>query len=100
MQPDNGNHVGKRLFGGSFLPDDDHQQLGNKYTIDLHFDGIGAFAPKVAQREVLLDLFEQQLDHPSVFVDGGDLISRQGKIVGHVGIHFTVLCFKQDAPEF
>ena len=76
MQAGNGDHVGKGLSGSGFLSDDDHKKLGYEYTIDLHLDGIGALSPEVPQRKDLFDLLEQQLDHPSVFVNGRYLAGR------------------------
>ena len=74
--------LAKGLFRSGFFSDNDHQKLGYEYAIDLHFDGVGTLSPEVSQRKILFDLFEQQLDHPPVFIDNGYLGGGQRKIVG------------------
>ena len=68
VQSDHCDHVGERLPRLRLFPDHHYQQLGHQYAVDLHLDSIGALSPEVPQREVLLYLFEQAFDHPTVFV--------------------------------
>jgi hypothetical protein len=42
-------------------------------AVHLHFYRIATVTPKIAQRKILLYLFEQQLYHPAVFINGGYL---------------------------
>ena len=48
---------------------DHKKQIGYESDPDLDFNGIGALSIEVSQREVLLDLFEQQfyLPAPAVY---------------------------------
>ena len=99
MQPDHRDHVGKGFPGSGLLSDYHHQQLGDQHTVHLHFDGIAAVAPKVAQWKILLYLLEQQLNHPAVLINGGDLRGRQCKVVGDKHIHFAFFGFVGNAPQ-
>jgi hypothetical protein len=76
MLPYHCDHVGKRLSCLRLFPDHHHPSLRDQQTVDLYLDRIRTLSIKIPQREVVLDLLEQQLDHPPLLVDDGDLLRR------------------------
>ena len=63
------------------LPDH-QQQIGDECDQYLYLDGDGALAIEVAQREVLLDLLEQQFDFPALAANPDDVLYFHFHVVG------------------
>ena len=61
---------------------DHDQQVGDERHPDLYLDGIGALPVEVPQREVLLELLEEQLYLPSLAVDFDDVLHLHLHVVG------------------
>ena len=61
---------------------DHDQQVGDERHPDLYLDGIGALPVEVPQREVLLELLEEQLYLPSLAVDLDDVLHLHLHVVG------------------
>ena len=64
------------------LLDGHEQQVGYERHPDLYLYGIGALAVEVPEREILLQLLEEQLDLPSFPVDGHDVFGIHVHVVG------------------
>lgn len=54
---------------------DHKQQIGCEHHLNLCFDGIGTLFIERSQREVLLELFEQQLNFSSLPVNCHDILN-------------------------
>jgi hypothetical protein len=64
------------LFG------DGHQDVDAHRNPDLGFDGVHRVAPKTPQVEMTLDPFEEEFDLPAAFIEIGDGLGGQRKVVG------------------
>ncbi len=56
----------------------------DQHTVNLDLNCVGAFTPEVAQRKVLLDLLEQQFNHPAILVNRCDQGGRQRIVVAQM----------------
>lgn len=72
----------KAPLPGKAFPHLHQQQVCNQCHPYLDLDGVGAFAIKVLQREVLFYLLEKQLNLPSLTVYGDNLFGIRLHIVG------------------
>src|SRR5277367_1957546 len=80
-----GHEAGDRLqSGGAGIAQgsDPEQEISDQRGHDLDGDGISAGADEMADGEVLLEPFEEQLDLPAVLVERGDLLGGSVEIVG------------------
>ncbi len=59
-------------------PEDQH---GNQCCPNLNLDGIGTGSDKGLNLEVLLQMFKEDLNLPTIFVDGGNRAGSQVKVV-------------------
>ena len=67
---------------------DHNEQISDEGNPDLDLDGVGALTIKVFQREVLLQLLEEQLDLPSPPIDLHDFLRVHLHVVGEQGDEF------------
>ena len=68
------------------MPLHDHeQQVCDERHPDLYLDGICALSVEVTQREVLLELLEQELYFPALAIDGNDVLHFHVHVVGKQG---------------
>ena len=66
----------------------------------LLIDGVFCVAIERFDSKLLFDRFEEQLDLPSLFVEGANRDSRQSKVVGEKHESFVGLCIdERDASE-
>ena len=64
------------------LLDGHEQQVGYERHPNLYHYGIGAFAIEVPEREILLQLLEEQLDLPSFPINGHDVFGIHVHVIG------------------
>lgn len=90
----------KRLLQGQLLFDDCDQHVSGDRGPDLDFDRIGRRSEETLDAQVLSDPLEEQLDLPSLLVDGGNNGRRNLKIIGEEDKSLVdVGRVKADAPQ-
>jgi len=72
----------KAQIGFRLLFGDGHQDVDAHCNPNLGFDGVDRVAQKASQVKVALDPFEEEFDLPAAFIEIGDGLGGQRKVVG------------------